>query len=222
MTATGGRIGNFEISGGNLSNLDDSDCWVSIDYTDKDGSRRVSSLGNNLPGIAGFTTAGYFSATGTHENIALKINASGSKTYDTKYDGKANYALITSGGCQWKLSDPGDIWCMPGVLKCLEMYSYRDGNTVHYSINKQWGNGLKITGYELNSEREYWFTHDLGHTNYYPVAFPSGQRESDSWHGCFGSCNGLSANSFNIIFWGHENGKCYPKYFTLVIFGIPK
>lgn len=221
MTARGGKIGGFEIDGGNLANYNNSDCWISIDYRDG-GSRRVSSLGNNLPDIAGFATAGYFSATGLGENLALKLNASGSNTYDTNYGGKANYALVTTGGCQWTLSEANDIWCMPGVLKCIEMQSYRNGNTVTYGINKQWGNGLKITGYELNSSREYWFTHNLGHINYYVLAFPSGQRESGDWQACFGSCNGISTNSFNIIFWDPNNNKCYPNYFTVVIFGIPK
>lgn len=222
MTASGGKIGDFEIDGGDLANSNNSDCWVSIDYTDNRGSRRVSSLGNNLPGIAGFTTAGYFSATGSDENIALKLNASGSNTYDTHYGGKANYALVTTGGCQWTLSGSDDIWCMPGVLKCAEVYTYVSGNTIYYPVNKQWGNGLSLNSLGLNSSREYTFNHDLGHTNYYVLAFPSGQRESGDWQGCYGSCNNLGPNSFNIIFWGPENKKCYPKYFTVVIFGIPK
>ncbi|MBL3955811.1 hypothetical protein, partial [Bacteroides thetaiotaomicron] len=78
---------------------------------------------NGIPSIAGFETASMFQASGDDENIAVKINAYGSSTYDYKYGGKANYALVASGGCQWKLSEAGDTWCMPGVLGCVEIYT---------------------------------------------------------------------------------------------------
>lgn len=110
-----------------------------------------------------------FQASGDDENIAVKINAYGSSTYDYKYGGKANYALVASGGCQWKLSEAGDTWCMPGVLGCVEIYTTNSG----INLNRKWGNGISINRIALNAEREYEFYHNLGHTDYYFLAMPS-------------------------------------------------
>jgi len=228
VTATSGSIGGFEIDRYGLSNYDNSDAFICIEtqktrtsmgetYT----ATRKAVLGNGLPGIAGFETASMFQASGSDENIAVKINAFGSTQFDQTKGGRANYA-IAAAGCLWKLSSSDDIWCMPGVLGCFEISTTRNGNDVTYGINKRWGNGINITGISLNSSREYWFTHDLGHTNYYPLVLPTGQRESESWQACFSSYNGLSTNSFNVIFWDPGNNKCYPRFFTLIIFGTPK
>ena len=229
VTATSGSIGGFEIDRYGLSNYDNSDAFICIEtqktrtsmgetYT----ATRKAVLGNGLPGIAGFETASMFQASGSDENIAVKINAFGSTQFDQTKGGRANYAIAAAGGCLWKLSSSDDIWCMPGVLGCFEISTTRNGNDVTYGINKRWGNGINITGISLNGSREYWFTHDLGHTNYYPLVLPDGQRESESWQGCFSSYNGLSTNSFNVIFWDPGNNKCYPRFFTLIIFGTPK
>lgn len=229
MITTGGKIGGFEIDRTGLSNYDNSDAFICIEtqktrismgetYT----ATRKAVLGNGLPGIAGFETASMFQASGSDENIAVKINAFGSTQFDQTKGGRANYAIAAAGGCLWKLSSSDDIWCMPGVLGCFEISTTRNGNDVTYGINKRWGNGINITGISLNSSREYWFTHDLGHTNYYPLVLPTGQRESESWQACFSSYNGLSTNSFNVIFWDPGNNKCYPRFFTLIIFGTPK
>lgn len=229
VTATSGSIGGFEIDRYGLSNYDNSDAFICIEtqktrtsmgetYT----ATRKAVLGNGLPGIAGFETASMFQASGSDENIAVKINAFGSTQFDQTKGGRANYAIAAAGGCLWKLSSSDDIWCMPGVLGCFEISTTRNGNDVTYGINKRWGNGINITGISLNSPREYWFTHDLGHTNYYPLVLPTGQRESESWQACFSSYNGLSTNSFNVIFWDPGNNKCYPRFFTLIIFGTPK
>lgn len=229
VTATSGSIGGFEIDRYGLSNYDNSDAFICIEtqktrtsmgetYT----ATRKAVLGNGLPGIAGFETASMFQASGSDENIAVKINAFGSTQFDQTKGGRANYAIAAAGGCLWKLSSSDDIWCMPGVLGCFEISTTRNGNDVTYGINKRWGNGINITGISLNSSREYWFTHDLGHTNYYPLVLSTGQRESESWQACFSSYNGLSTNSFNVIFWDPGNNKCYPRFFTLIIFGTPK
>ena len=229
VTATSGSIGGFEIDRYGLSNYDNSDAFICIEtqktrtsmgetYT----ATRKAVLGNGLPGIAGFETASMFQASGSDENIAVKINAFGSTQFDQTKGGRANYAIAAAGGCLWKLSSSDDIWCMPGVLGCFEISTTRNGNDVTYGINKRWGNGINITGISLNSSREYWFTHDLGHTNYYPLVLPTGQRESESWQACFSSYNGLSTNSFNVLFWDPGNNKCYPRFFTLIIFGTPK
>ena len=229
VTATSGSIGGFEIDRYGLSNYDNSDAFICIEtqktrtsmgetYT----ATRKAVLGNGLPGIAGFETASMFQASGSDENIAVKINAFGSTQFDQTKGGRANYAIAAAGGCLWKLSSSDDIWCMPGVLGCFEISTTRNGNDVTYGINKRWGNGINITGISLNGSREYWFTHDLGHTNYYPLVLPTGQRESESWQACFSSYNGLSTNSFNVIFWDPGNNKCYPRFFTLIIFGTPK
>ncbi len=229
VTATSGSIGGFEIDRYGLSNYDNSDAFICIEtqktrtsmgetYT----ATRKAVLGNGLPGIAGFETASMFQASGSDENIAVKINAFGSPPLDQPKGGRAYYAIAAAGGCLWKLSSSDEIWCMHGVLGCFEISTTRNGNDVTYGINKRWGNGINITGISLNSSREYWFTHDLGHTNYYPLVLPTGQRESESWQACFSSYNGLSTNSFNVIFWDPGNNKCYPRFFTLIIFGTPK
>jgi uncharacterized protein (UPF0303 family) len=85
VTATSGSIGGFEIDRYGLSNYDNSDAFICIEtqktrtsmgetYT----ATRKAVLGNGLPGIAGFETASMFQASGSDENIAVKINAFGS------------------------------------------------------------------------------------------------------------------------------------------------
>lgn len=80
VTATSGSIGGFEIDRYGLSNYDNSDAFICIEtqktrtsmgetYT----ATRKAVLGNGLPGIAGFETASMFQASGSDENIAVKI-----------------------------------------------------------------------------------------------------------------------------------------------------
>ncbi|MDD3038655.1 hypothetical protein [Bacteroides sp.] len=220
VIATRGKIGGFQIDGVNLSNQDNGDCWISIDHRNNN-SRRISSLGNIFSETTGIDTAGYFEASGDRTNYALKLHASGSKIPYIGYGGYSNIALQSTGGCHWNINQ-NDHWCMPGVLACIEVNTYRNGNDIHYSINKKWGNGLGNISVNLGSAREYVFTHDINHTNYFVMAIPTGQRESDSWEPCMATYDSVNPNSFKIIFWGPEKSKCYPKYFTVIISGNPK
>ena len=103
VTATSGSIGGFEIDRYGLSNYDNSDAFICIEtqktrtsmgetYT----ATRKAVLGNGLPGIAGFETASMFQASGSDENIAVKINAFGSTQFDQTKGGRANYAIAAA------------------------------------------------------------------------------------------------------------------------------
>lgn len=211
MEIRGGKIASFRITGGNLSNQEGRDCWVSIDYTDSRGNRRVSSLGNNLPASVGFESAGDFEATGPDENHALRLHASGSQF-------GLNYALDAYGGCNWTLP-AGDPCKMPGFLWGCVVYT---GNDNTFGIEQQWGNGLSLTGSPvLDSQREYHFYHDLGHKDYFFLALPSGQRQNGSWDACYPGYVGKTENELAVVFWDGGN-KAYPMRFQLLVFGRPK
>lgn len=223
MTAKGGKIGGFEIDGYGLSNYSNADAFISIETqkTRTSGNQTLTAirkaiLGNGIPSIAGFETASMFQASGDDENIAVKINAYGSSTYDYKYGGKANYALVASGGCQWKLSEAGDTWCMPGVLGCVEIYTTNSG----INLNRKWGNGISINRIALNAEREYEFYHNLGHTDYYFLAMPS-VNWVDGYHEAIPSYTSIENNVFRILFRSGNNDKAKPAYFMVIIFGRP-
>ena len=223
MTAKGGKIGGFEIDGYGLSNYSNADAFISIETqkTRTSGNQTLTAirkaiLGNGIPSIAGFETASMFQASGDDENIAVKINAYGSSTYDYKYGGKANYALVASGGCQWKLSEAGDTWCMPGVLGCVEIYTTNSG----INLNRKWGNGISINRIALNAEREYEFYHNLGHTDYYFLAMPS-VNWVDGYHEAIPSYTSIENNVFRILFSSGNNDKAKPAYFMVIIFGRP-
>ncbi len=210
MDIRGGRIANFRITGGNLSNDGGEDCWISIDVTDSDGSRRVSSLGNNLPASVG-SVAGGFEATGPNENHALRLHASGSSL-------GRNFALDAYGGCNWTIP-AGDFFKMPGFLWGCVVYT--TSNT--YSLEQTWGNGLSLVGdgLTLNSEREYHLYHDLGHKDYFFFALPTGQRESGAWDSCSPGYILREPGELSLVFWDGSN-KVYPMRFQLMVVGRPK
>lgn len=213
MTATGGRIGNFEIGGGNLANINGSDCWVSIDYTKDDGSRRISSLGNNLPGSTGIDVAGYFSSTGPLENYALMLRASGSTVSDLKL-GYQNIALLATGGVKWRPAKD-DIWDMPGILGVYEV------NFQNMVMTHLFGTGINFTK-EPNkiNNSEMVFPHDLGHTNYTVLTNCFGKQTDNNINPFVGNLSNISSDSFTIYFFRTGDAdRMFPAIAHIVIVG---
>lgn len=139
IVTTGAKIGGFKVNDSNLKNIDNRDCWISIECTNGD-STRYSSLGNNIPSVAGYDVAGYFQATGSDWNKALMLRASGS-TSPMWGGGNHNLAIDAVGGCKWTM-EGGDYWCMPGLLGIVRFLCSYANNTYTYSIRKEWGNGI--------------------------------------------------------------------------------
>lgn len=140
VVTNGAKIGGFQVSNYNLENIDNRDCWIIIDRTDYDSSRRISSLGNNFPAQSGISTAGYFHASGPQENNALMLRAYGSSQIMWG-GGNHNIAIDAVGGCKWQM-DPDDYWRMPGLLGIVRFLCSFANNTYRYSVQKIWGNGI--------------------------------------------------------------------------------
>ncbi len=86
-----------------MSNYSNADAFISIETqkTRTSGNQTLTAIRKAILGMAylllqDLKTASMFQASGDDENIAVKINAYGSSTYDYKYGGKANYALVAS------------------------------------------------------------------------------------------------------------------------------
>lgn len=107
-------------------------------------------------------------------------------------------------------------WNVPGVLGCVEIYT--DGTIAN--INRQWGDGVYISRVFLNTDREYEFTHNIGHTDYYFMAIPS-SNWVEGFHEAIPSYTYLGNKDFRLLFRAGDNSKIRPVYFMVVIFGKP-
>lgn len=216
IQATSGKIGAFDINGANLEN-NGGDNWVYISYVGGD-QKRYSSLGNNMPGISGIDVAGYFESSGTGENRALMVKALNSNS-QFPGGGKANIALEGIGGINWEYKT-GDRWKMPGVFKCLEVWTNTSGAPAKEA---EFGNGCTINEIvREGSSLIYRILHDIGHKKYFVVAIPSGTRESGTWEICSPSYLDKTATSIGIQFKGPQGTPAMPQYFTLIFCGEPK
>lgn len=167
VVTDGAKIGGFTVNQYNLKNENNRDCWISIDRTELDSSRRISSLGNPFSAVLGFDTAGYFEATGPDWNKALMLRSSGSQSKVGIWGGWHNLSIDAIGGCDWKIIE-GDHWCMPGVLWTARI-GIGSGVITRYS---EWGNGCLISEISNPSAGVYKFKHNIGHGNYTEIVTP--------------------------------------------------
>lgn len=225
MDIKGGRIGAFEVRHEqNLHNADGRDCWISIERTCTDGvSKRVSSLGNNVPGFAGFDVAGDFEATGPQENIALRLKAQGVSPEGIR----RNFALYAVGGVNWS-KEEDDYWSMPGLLAVIHYNLYYDGAKAHLVYGCDWGNGVPF----LNAEQTgFNMEHRIG-----TVRFSSpkkgffsviAQKVGPSWNNHWSAnwntnvvIESQDANGFTFSCWYNQD-KYYPGNVNFFLFGNP-
>lgn len=221
VVTTGAEIGGFKVNGYNLKNIGNKDCWISIEHKEGD-STRFSSLGNNIPAIAGYTTAGYFQATGSGWNKALMLRSSGSTSKVGIVGGYHNLAIDAVGGCHW-IMDAQDHWCMPGLLGIVRFLCSYANNTYTYSIRKEWGNGIPDVRV-LNFSIPDLLIH-VGFVNtkngfYSVTGQPVGPAPKEGVWDLNLVIEALDQNGFIFSCWCN-NGKYIPRQVDLYIYGTP-
>ena len=204
MDMQGGSVGGFEITGSNLRNKKNRDCWISIECQDG-GSNRISSLGNNLPAVIGFSAAGYYEASGPSTNKALILRATGSKRPFGIAGKMENHCIDAIGGVNWHM-DGKDHWCMPGVLYAAH---YGGGGELY----EEWGNGVEIESIGHPSTGTYRVTHGIGHMSYFVAITPT-----QNW--TFATLQHKDANSFGFTI-ADANRGLIDSEFDVMIFGRP-
>lgn len=204
MDMQGGSVGGFEITGSNLRNKKNRDCWISIECQDG-GSKRISSLGNNLPAVIGFSAAGYYEASGPSTNKALILRATGSKRPFGIAGKMENHCIDAIGGVNWKM-DGKDHWCMPGVLYAAH---FGGGGELY----EEWGNGVEIESIGHPSTGTYRITHGIGHMSYFVAITPT-----QNW--TFATLQHKDANSFGFTI-ADANRGLIDSEFDVMIFGRP-
>lgn len=204
MDMQGGSVGGFEITGSNLRNKKNRDCWISIECQDG-GSKRISSLGNNLPAVIGFSAAGYYEASGPSTNKALILRATGSKRTFGIAGKMENHCIDAIGGVNWKM-DGKDHWCMPGVLYAAH---FGGGGELY----EEWGNGVEIESIGHPNTGTYRITHNIGHMSYFVSIIPM-----RNWS--FATLQQKDPNYIEFTI-ADANKGLFSTEFELIIFGRP-
>lgn len=216
MTAKGGTFGVFEIDeSGFLSNSDNKDAYIYI-KTVNGSTKRTAVLGNAISAVAGFETASLFEATGTGENIAMKVVASGSSETNLEL-GYQNIAMLARGGVKW-FPAKDDIWNMPGVLGIYEV------NFQSNSVTRMFGSGITFTSspYRINNS-EMVFPHNLGHRNYTVLTNCWGKQTDNNINPFVGNLSNVSDNTFTLYFFRTGDAhRMYPAIAHFVIVGRNK
>lgn len=206
MDMQGGSVGGFELTGFNLRNKNGRDCWVSIRTNDGDNTR-ISSLGNCLPSVLGYSVAGYYESSGTSTNKALVLRAFGSKKHAGISGKFENHCIDAIGGVNWHM-DGKDHWCMPGVLYAAH---FGGGGELY----EDWGDGVRIKVENAGhpSIGTYSITHNIGHMSYFVAITPM-----RNW--TFATLQHKDVNSFGFTI-ADANRGLIDSEFDLVIFGRP-
>lgn len=149
ISATTGKIGNFNISGGKLVN---STTTASIEFSGLAGSSLYLNSGSSLISIRSDTQK-----TG----IYIQTYSSGAKGIYVLANAGSTYAIESYGPIQFGQRS-GEKWCMPGVLYVGCKYSAGYNN--YY--RKIWGDGMTVSSFSHIGEGKYRVYHNLGHTDY--------------------------------------------------------
>ena len=149
ISATTGKIGNFNISGGKLVN---STTTASIEFSGLAGSSLYLNSGSSLISIRSDTQK-----TG----IYIQTYSSGAKGIYVLANAGSTYAIESYGPIQFGQRS-GEKWCMPGVLYVGCKYSVGYNN--YY--RKIWGDGMTVSSFSHIGEGKYRVYHNLGHTDY--------------------------------------------------------
>lgn len=149
ITATAGKIGNFNISGGKLIN---STTTASIEFSGLSGSSLYLNTTGSLISIRSDVNK-----TG----IYIQTYSAGAKGIFVVANAGSTYALETYGPMQMGQRS-GERWCVPGVLYVGCKYS--SGYNNYY--RKIWGDGMTISSFSHIGSGKYKVYHNLGHTDY--------------------------------------------------------
>lgn len=153
ITATAGKIGNFNITGGKLVN---NTTTASIEFS----------------GLAGSYL--YLNSTSSLISIRSDVNKTGIsiQTYST---GARGIYIVANAGSKYSIEAygpmqlgqrSGERWCVPGVLYAGCKYS--SGYNNYY--RKIWGDGMTVSSFAHIGDGKYRVYHYLGHTDYTVMA----------------------------------------------------
>lgn len=149
ITATAGKIGNFNISGGKLVN---STTTASIEFSGLSGSSLYLNTTSSLISIRSD-----INKTG----ISIQTYSTGARGMYIVANAGSTYALETYGPMQMGQRS-GERWCVPGVLYIGCKYS--PGYNSYY--RKVWGDGMTVSSFSHIGDGKYRVYHNLGHTDY--------------------------------------------------------
>lgn len=154
ITATGGKIAGFTISGNKLIN------------TASDSSIEFSSMiGNASLYINSSSSLISMRADSSRTGISIQTYATGARGMYIIANAGSKYAIESYGPMQFGQRS-GERWCVPGVLYVGSKYS--TGYNNYY--RKIWGDGVTISSFSHIGDGKYRVYHNLGHTDYTVMA----------------------------------------------------
>lgn len=149
ISATSGKIGNFNISGGKLVN---NTTTAAIEFTGLSGSSLYLNTTSSLIAIRSDVNK-----TG----ISIQTYSTGARGIYIVANAGSTYSIEAYGPMQLGQRS-GERWCVPGVLYVGCKYSAGYNN--YY--RKIWGDGMTISSFSHIGDGKYRVYHNLGHTDY--------------------------------------------------------
>ena len=229
MSATGGKIGGFDINSYGLINDGTRDCYIKMQKREGATSgkyvERYASLGNALPLSAGRKSVSMMSYTGEEydEHTVLSLTSTGSTMKRNLTGGYANLCIQAIGGCDWNMN-PGDHWCMPGLLGIIRYTCTFANNTYTHGARVVWGNGVltwvALGGRDVVDQHVIRFNMDMGHEDYSVIGQPFGVSARYNRWNMGVNTEGLDSGGFSISCWYIE-AKVMPGRIDLFVYGRP-
>ncbi len=241
MEIKGGKVANFNIRGGILKC--DSYARNAVVLRDEINNT-ISILGSPLrPSTsAGLKLGMYYYSENSAVNLGLKSIAKGSTISQDMSDpclGYLNLAIDAIGGANI-LPEVTDRWCVPGVLKVLEIrLSPGEGGRARVERLREWGHGIRFrkgeavytSNCENDAERTIYFEYYCKHEMVYLLPINNSPYDYKS-SGFFNftpmveTSNALIDSSNNIrrmgvTWWDYKNTKRVPQISTYVFIGLP-
>lgn len=166
ITATGGKIAGFTISGNKLVN------------TASDSSIEFSSMiGNASLSINSYSSLLSMRADSARTGISIQTYATGAVGISIIANAGSKYAIESYGPMQLGQRG-GERWNVPGVLYIGSKYA--TGYNSYFM--KIWGEGVTISSFSHIGSGQYRVYHNLNHTNYTVMAY---QYASGGYHGYY-------------------------------------
>ena len=229
MTATGGKIGGFDINSYGLINDGTRDCYIKMQKREGTTSgkyvERYASLGNALPLSAGRKSVSMMSYTGEEydEHTVLSLTSTGSTMKRNLTGGYANLCIQAIGGCDWNMN-PGDHWCMPGLLGIIRYTCTFANNSYTHGARVVWGNGIPASiTHSISEDVDHpviRFNMDMGHEDYSVIGQPFGVSARYNRWNMGVNTEGLDSGGFSISCWYIE-AKVMPGRIDLFVYGRP-
>lgn len=235
-----GKVANFDIRGGILK----CDSYAMNAVVLRDSiDKTISLMGSPLkPSTsAGFKLGMYFSSDNNAVNVGLKTVVKGSTIRQDLSDpciGNLNLAIDAVGGANI-LPEVTDRWCVPGVLKVLEIELLpRDDGTGTAKVVKlrEWGHGIRLddvytSNCDNDSERMIYFDYYCKHEMVFmqPVNCSAVDYRNNGWFNFTPNVetrNALIDGNRNlrrmaVTWWDYQNKKRVPRVSTYVFIGLP-